>query len=99
MEQDVLDAQDRVVIESPPQKFPSHVQAYDILRRIGELEDAKQSISIEIQECMGQLQAIAGQIDEESLLNRMLTVVFPKPTAKPVSRKKAAKTKRTKRKR
>lgn len=100
MEQDVLDGHDRVVIEPHKQQFPSHVQAYDILRRIGELEDAKHSISMEISECMGQLQAIAVHIDEDSLLNRMLTAVFPKVASKPASRRKAASNrKHTKRKR
>jgi hypothetical protein len=86
---DQIDHENRVVIDPPQQQFPSHVQAYDILRRIGELEDAKQSICIEIDECMGQLQAIAAHIDEDSLLNRMLSAVFPK-VVKPAAKRKAA---------
>jgi len=81
MEPDAVDVLDRVVIESPKEQFPSHVQAYDILRRIGELEDAKQSITTEIPECMGQLQAIAGHIEEDSLLHHMLSAVFRKVLA------------------
>ena len=78
MDHETKEHEERSGIEPVQQQFPSHVQAYDILRRIGELEDAKQSITLEIDECMGQLQAIAQHIDEDSLLNRMLTAVFPK---------------------
>ena len=98
MDQDVQEHEDRVAIEPMSQSFPSHVQAYDVLRRIGELEDAKQSIASEIEECMGQLQSIAAHIDEDSLLNRMLTAVFPK-IAKPTPRSAATKNKRAKKKR
>jgi hypothetical protein len=71
--------------------FPSHVQAYDVLRRIGELEDAKQSISLEIQECMAQLEVIAAHIDEDSVLNRMLASVFPKVAKAKTTAKSEAK--------
>ena len=87
------------MVERPTERFPSHVQAYDILRRIGELEDAKQSIALEIDECLGQLSAIAEHIDDDSLLNRMLKAVFPKVAKQPTRRTPAKRRKRAKKKR
>jgi uncharacterized protein Smg (DUF494 family) len=74
----------------------SQAELYQDLRRIGELEDQKQSIQDEINQRTTRLQNAIPHLDKSSLLFKMLSSTLkpsPAPAVIGVERKKAAKKK------
>lgn len=71
----------------------SQADLFDNLKRIGELEDQKQTIQAEIDSLMSGLKAAIPQLDKGSLLFQMLsnTLAQPKATSAKATTKKTSK--------
>ena len=69
----------------------SQADLFDNLKRIGELEDQKQTIQAEIDSLMSGLKSAIPHLDKNSLLFQMLsaTLAQPKAAAKPAAKKTA----------
>jgi hypothetical protein len=80
----------------PAANVPSQAQIYDNLRRIGELEDKKQSIQNEIDSRTAKLHGARQHVAADSLLYKMLTLALAEAdlavsTTKPGSQARAPK--------
>ncbi len=58
------------------QSVPTQSELYESLRRIGELEDKKQSVQAEIDQRTDELRQALTHIDKDSLLSKMLTAAL-----------------------
>lgn len=74
-ENDQPAASDRAAASVQP-AVPTQAQLYDDLRRIGQLEDQKLAIQNEIDERTDRLREAIPQLDEDSLLYRILSATL-----------------------
>jgi hypothetical protein len=64
---------------------PTQAELYDSLRRIGELEDQKQSVQAEIDRRTEDLRLAMRHLEPDSLLFKMLALALGKPTVSPAA--------------